>query len=769
MREQGIMILLIFGFALPIILFVLKRTDGHSQIAHSLFTKNSVVSSISPVAREQSDRPADHINVGNDAAVIKMDAALLTDGLRKPEDDQKFQTLADMSPAGIFLTDSNGDCIYVNQSWLNLSGLQREQAIGPGWADAVHPDDREQVWAEWDLAVTHERMFKMDFRFQQPSGKVIWIAVLCSPYRDQYGKTAGYVGVIFDITEQKALQMKLDMANRQFRHAENIAKIGSWRLTLENLKLEWSEQIFRMHQLPVGAVPDFDSVFSHYPGDAATELDSALRLAIEECEPFDFETDFVTETGVRKRVRNLGEPEFKDGEIVALVGVVQDVTDQSRLREKLRNVARLDELTEIANRKEHNETLEALLGQESCPVDPVALFLIDLDNFKTINDNLGHPAGDKLLIQVAQRLAKIPDINLVSRIGGDEFAIIKQQRLNDPDFRKTARQLESCFDDDFLIEGQRIDASASFGAAISSDQTLCPETLVKSADIALYVAKDSGSKNCRFYDQQLGELYHRSGQLRLDLKTALKNDQLRLCYQPIVSLERQKVISFEALLRWSHPELGEIAPDEFIPLMEQANLIVSIGDWVILEACRQASKWPEDIRIAVNISAIQLKDAAFSTKILRALAAYQLKPSRLELEITETVLIDNVQEARKTLTTLQKMGVRIALDDFGTGYSSLSYLRSFAFNNVKIDQSFIRDAGSSEGTGSIISAIINLGEALNFQTVAEGIENVDQLDFLKAEGCDQVQGYFLSKPVPPEEIYTVIARLTNELARVEAA
>ncbi|MEP6338482.1 diguanylate cyclase, partial [Parasphingorhabdus sp.] len=586
MREQGILILLILGLTLPIFLLVLKRKDGQSQLSRSLSTQSAMAQSFSPAALERSHQPGGEIEITNDTGLVKMDSVLLADGIRKPEDDQKFQTLADMSPAGIFLTDSNGDCIYVNQSWLNLSGLQWEQAIGPGWADAIHPDDREQVWAEWDLAVTHERMFKMDFRFQQPSGKTIWIAVLCSPYRDQNGEIAGYVGVNFDITEQKALQMKLDMANRQFRHAENIAKIGSWRLTLENFKLEWSEQIFKMHQLPIGAVPDFDRILSYYPGEAATELYSALQLAIGECELFDIETDFITENGVRKRVRNIGEPEFKNGEIIGLVGVVQDVTDQSRLREKLRNVARLDELTEIANRKEHNETLETLLGQESCPVDPVALFLIDLDNFKTINDNLGHPAGDELLIQVAQRLANIPDINLVSRIGGDEFAIIKQQRLNDPDFQKTARQLEGCFDDDFLIEGQRIDASASFGAAISSDQAPCSETLVKSADIALYVAKDSGSKDCRFYDQKLGELYHRSGKLRLDLKTALKNDQLRLCYQPIVSLERQKVVSFEALLRWNHPELGEIAPDEFIPLMEQANLIVSIGDWVILEACR---------------------------------------------------------------------------------------------------------------------------------------------------------------------------------------
>lgn len=757
MRDFGTFLPVLLGFALAAAICVSLRVIRHVQ-----------------TRRSEDDPEADFVS--NDAereshpiSAEDLTKILGSHALYNPDEDRKFQTLADMSPAGIFLTDNKGDCIYVNQSWLKLSGLRLEQALGPRWEDAIHPDDRDQVWTEWDMAVREERLFKMDFRMQQPSGTAVWVTVLSSPYRDQEGEIAGFVGVNIDITEQKALQMQLDFANRQFRQSELIANIGSWRLTVADWKLEWSDQVFRIHQLPIGEMPSMDTVLKYYPGEAGDIVSDCLRSAIEECSTFDIETDFVTETGILKRVRNLGEPEFEDGELIALVGVIQDVTAQSSLREKLRNIARMDELTGIANRKKHNEMLESLLGQDNCPVDPVALFIIDLDNFKAINDSLGHPAGDELLRQVAQRLSGIPDVNLVSRIGGDEFAIIKQQRLKDPDFVQTARQLEACFDGDFLIEGQTIDASASFGAAISSDNALCPESLAKSADIALYVAKASGRKDCRFYDENLGAEYHKSGQLRLDLKTALKNDQLQLCYQPIVSLSRGKVIAFEALLRWEHPTLGQIAPDEFIPLMEQADLINPIGKWVILEACRQASKWPDDVRISVNISAIQLKEKGFSSQILQALAAYQLKPGRLELEITETVLIDNVQEARKTLTNLQNMGVRIALDDFGTGYSSLSYLRSFAFNNVKIDQSFIRDAGSSEGSGSIIAAVINLGEALNFDTVAEGVENAEQLEFLKSQGCDQVQGFFLSRPVAPGEIYNVIAELTSDLAKVRAA
>ena len=757
MREFGTFLPLILGFALAASICIFLRVISHVR---------SQRSGDDP----RIDCPPDEANhERHSISAEDLTRILGPNALFNPDEDQRFQTLADMSPAGIFLTDSGGDCIYVNQSWLKLSGLRLEQALGPHWVDAIHPDDRDQVWMEWDRAVREEGLFKMDFRMQQPSGQVVWITVLSSPYRDQDGEIAGFVGVNIDISEQKILQLQLDFANRQFRQSELIANIGSWRLTVDDWKLEWSDQIFRIHQLPIGEMPSLEEVLKYYPGEASRTLSQSLQLAIEECSSFDIETDFVTETGIAKRVRNLGEPEFEDGKLVALVGVIQDVTDQSSLREKLRNIARIDELTGIANRKKHNETLESLLGQDNCPVDPVALFIIDLDNFKTINDSLGHPAGDELLRQVAERLSVIPDINLVSRIGGDEFAIIKQQRLKDPDFVQTARQLEACFDDDFQIEGQMIGASASFGAAISSDSALCPESLAKSADIALYVAKASGRKDCRFYNEELGAEYHKSGQLRLDLKSALKNDQLRLCYQPIISLARQKVIAFEALLRWEHPSLGQIAPDEFIPLMEQADLINPIGKWVILEACRQASKWPDDVRISVNISAIQLKEKGFSSQILQALAAYQLKPGRLELEITETVLIDNVQEARKTLKNLQNMGVRIALDDFGTGYSSLSYLRSFAFNNIKIDQSFIRDAGSSQDTGSIIAAVINLGKALNFDTVAEGVENAEQLEFLKSQGCDQVQGFFLSKPVAPGEIYNVIAELSGDLAKVRAA
>ncbi len=757
MRDFGTFLPLLLGFALAAAICVSLRVIRKVQARRSGSDPNAAL------APEEPKQEA-HLVSSDDLISI-----LGPNALYNPDEDRKFQILADMSPAGIFLTDSDGDCIYVNQTWLKLSGLKLEQALGPRWQDAIHPEDRDQVWAEWDQAVREERLFKMDFRMQQPSGKVVWITVLSSPFLNEDGEIAGFVGVNIDISEQKALQLQLDFANRQFRQSELIANIGSWRLLLAERKMEWSDQVFRIHQLPIGEMPSMDDVLKYYPGEAGRTVSDSLKSAVEECSSFDIETDFLTETGVLKKVRNLGEPEFEDGKLVALVGVIQDVTDQSSLRDKLRNIARIDELTGIANRKKHNEMLELLLGQNNCPVDPVALFIIDLDNFKTINDSLGHPAGDELLRQVAQRLSDIPDVNLVSRIGGDEFAIIKQQRLKDPDFVQTARQLEACFHDDFQIDGQMIDASASFGAAISSDSALCPESLAKSADIALYVAKASGGKDCRFYNENLGADYHKSGQLRLDLKSALKNDQLTLCYQPIVSLSRQKVVAFEALLRWEHPTLGQISPDEFIPLMEQADLINPIGKWVILEACRQASKWPDDVRISVNISAIQLKEKGFSSQILQALAAYQLKPGRLELEITETVLIDDVQEARKTLTNLQNMGVRIALDDFGTGYSSLSYLRSFAFNNVKIDQSFIRDAGSSEGTGSIIAAVINLGEALHFDTVAEGVENAEQLEFLQSQGCDQLQGFFLSKPVAPGEIYNVIAELAGDFAKVRAA
>lgn len=436
-----------------------------------------------------------------------------------------------------------------------------------------------------------------------------------------------------------------------------------------------------------------------------------------------------------------------EDEIGRLGASFNTMVDAIAERERqITHVALHDGLTNLPNRKLFVEQLDHALLRRRDDMQLMVVY-VDLDDFKVVNDTLGHPAGDTLLRNVAAHLQDVLGDAIVARLGGDEFAILLSDLPATENLAALADRLQDCFDRSIVIDGQQADASASLGIAVAPADGVDGITLMKNADLALYRAKRDGKSTYQFFERSLDEQARYRRQMELDLRLAIRDGGFELHFQPLYSLQEERLKAFEALIRWPHPERGMISPAEFIPLAEETGLIVQIGEWVVREACRQAASWPGDLAVAVNISPKQFLSPNLATVVLSALATSGLPATRLELEITESIFISNVERTLDALHGLRKLGVRIALDDFGTGYSSLSYLRSFPFDKLKIDQSFVRDLTAGGNANAVIRAITTLADALGMETLAEGVEDEAQAEILRQEGCRQIQGYLLSKPI----------------------
>jgi diguanylate cyclase (GGDEF)-like protein len=389
-----------------------------------------------------------------------------------------------------------------------------------------------------------------------------------------------------------------------------------------------------------------------------------------------------------------------------------------------------------------------------------AVLCLDLDRFKAINDTFGHPAGDALLREVASRLGScVREVDSIARFGGDEFAVLQAGPAGIEDVAVLAHRIIDVLGAPYCIDGQEAVVGASIGVALVPSDGADPETLLKHGDIALYRAKADGRGTFRLFEPAMDALLQQRHALEVELREALARKQFELFYQPQVDAGSGRVRGFEALMRWHHPERGLLAPSAFIALCEETGLIVPLGRWALGEACREAAGWPDDVRVAVNLSPVQFADRELVEAVAGELQAFGLDPHRLELEITETALRENTEDVLATLRSLRQLGVRISMDDFGTGYSSLGYLRRFPFDRIKIDRSFISDLPWSGDAAAIVRAVTGLGEALGIDTTAEGVETEEQLRRLQEEGCGEVQGYLFSMPVPAGELPQLIRKL----------
>lgn len=442
-----------------------------------------------------------------------------------------------------------------------------------------------------------------------------------------------------------------------------------------------------------------------------------------------------------------------EDELARLAGSFNEMVGKIIEREqRITQLAFNDVLTGLPNRTMYQQQLEHLLRAAKGSGGLFALHCLDLDQFKVINDTLGHPAGDALLIEAAHRVQRAARGHFVARLGGDEFVVLQTVGDDRDAIDRLARDILSEMAQPISLDGNEVVPSTSIGIAIAPQDGEESETLLRNADLALYRAKEAGRGTYAFFEKSLNERAQERRQLESDLRAALENSEFELFYQPLFDLEQNRICSFEALLRWHHPKRGLVSPSEFVPVAEDTGLIVPIGAWVIREATARAAHWPGNIRVAVNVSAVQFHRGALSETILRAMADSGLAPNRLEIEITESIFLDGGDTTLRLLHALRALGVRIALDDFGTGYSSLSYLQSFPFDKLKIDRSFIHNLLTRDGATAIVHAITELANALGIETTAEGVEETAQLMELRAHGCSSVQGFLFAEPMSAADV-----------------
>ncbi len=430
----------------------------------------------------------------------------------------------------------------------------------------------------------------------------------------------------------------------------------------------------------------------------------------------------------------------------------EDITERQRSEGRIAHMARHDALTDLPNRVLLRERLEHELKRVKRG-ECLAVLCLDLDQFKGINDTLGHPIGDELLKLVADRLrgcTREPDT--VARLGGDEFAIIMTQMQEPTDAASLSKRIRESIIKPYQIEGHQIVTDISIGISVAPFDAEGADPLLRNADMALYGAKSDGRGTFRFFEPDMNVRMKTRRELEMDLRKALVGKEFELHYQPLVNLESNDVNAFEALLRWNHPRRGLVSPADFIPVAEETGLIIPLGEWVLKAACYEAVDWPDHIKVAVNLSPAQLNNRNLLNVVIGALAESGMPARRLQLEITETVLLHNTFATLATLHELRKLGVQIALDDFGTGYSSLSYLRSFPFDKIKIDRSFIQDLSNGAEPIAIVQAVANLAKCLNMTSTAEGVETQQQMDLLQSMGCTEMQGYLFSRAKPASEI-----------------
>ncbi|MEA3000795.1 MAG: hypothetical protein QOK17_2628 [Sphingomonadales bacterium] len=436
---------------------------------------------------------------------------------------------------------------------------------------------------------------------------------------------------------------------------------------------------------------------------------------------------------------------------------IRDISERKEAQARIAHLAFHDALTGLPNRAVFTDHLGREVTRARDAKEPVAVLCIDLDGFKAVNDIYGHPAGDALLVAAAQRLRGVTRGNeLVARLGGDEFAVVQCGGSQPDHAGHLTERILAALAEPFKIGVETVRVTGSIGVALYPADAARPDDLIKNADMALYRAKAEGRGGGRFYEAAMDESLRQRRQLDADLRQAIARRQLSVHYQPLADLESGRIIGFEALLRWTHPRLGEVGPSVFIPLAEESGLILKLGEWVLREACTEAARWTPPLKLSVNLSPVQFAQGDLAGLVESVVAETGLDPARLDLEVTEGLLIKDAERAIAILERLKALGVKISMDDFGTGYSSLSYFRMFPFDKVKIDQSFIHDMIDNPQARAIIRSVIGLGRGLGMPVVAEGVETNEQLEALRAEGCDQVQGYLISRPGPIDQFEGVV-------------
>jgi diguanylate cyclase (GGDEF)-like protein/PAS domain S-box-containing protein len=667
--------------------------------------------------------------------------------------------IVDSSQDAIISKSLDGTISSWNKGAERLFGYSSESAIGQPITLIVPPDRRDEEATILERLKRGESTEQFETVRVRKDGTPLHVAIAISPVKDNAGRVVGASKVARDITERKQGEQALLRAKEKYRAIFEDAVVGIFQITPESCPLNINRALAQMHgyDSPEEFMAEVSNVARQLFVDPS-RMDELRQELAQKGEVRGAELEIYRKDRTKKWVvANIREVPDGDTKATHLEGTIEDITDRKIAQERVQFLAYFDELTGLPNRTLLQDRLTTALAAARRRRDKVALLFLDLDRFKIVNDSLGHSCGDLLLQAVAERLKKwARQQDTVARLGGDEFLIVLNSVKDVADAAVAADRLMDAMAAEFTLQGHSISVSCSLGISIFPEHGTDVETLMKNADAAMYSAKDNGRANFRFFTEEMNAQVVERLTLESSLRQALGRKELFLMYQPQMDIATGRITGLEALLRWQHPELGLVPPDRFIRVAENSGLIIPIGEWVLRTACSQSRKWQDEglhaVQIAVNVFAVQFRQENFCELIRRVLHETGLAPQYLELEITESLLLSNADVMFSVFQELKAMGLRLAIDDFGTGYSSLSYLKKFPVSKLKIDRSFVRDVAVNTDDAAITNAIISMAKSLNLKVIAEGVENEAQLSFLRAHRCDEIQGYYFSKPLPVTEV-----------------
>jgi diguanylate cyclase (GGDEF)-like protein/PAS domain S-box-containing protein len=670
--------------------------------------------------------------------------------LRLEEDRRSellFQSVTDYS---IHMLDTHGLVSTWNPGSYLITGYTEDEVIGKHFSvfyaredlESGEPDKRLEIAIEFGRSENEGWCTRRD-------GSRLWASVVIAPVYEK-GNLLGFATVMRDVSRDHDADERFVQAHRNLEIALTHMCQGLVLYDTEGRLILANNRLSEMFSIPPDQIRIGMSISEVMAAVGfSCRRSKKMQSRIQTLRPYD-DPDHAREESKTGRIVSISTRRMPES---GWVTTFEDVTERQRAETKLEHLAHNDTLTGLPNRKLFRIRLKEAIAQMKRGI-PFALFILDIKDFSSINDTLGQVAGDELLRSFARRIKDhVREIDMVARLDGDEFAIIQQgpELVRDTEVL-ASRLLEIC-KVPHSIANQSVISNLNIGIALSTGDGADADELLKNADKALCRAKQSALPSYNFFNPQLDKDLQSRRALERDLSKALSRDEFRLDYQALTDTQTGIVKGYEALLRWQHPLRGWISPEEFIPIAEEFGHIVAIGEWVLRTACDEAASWPSHLRLAVNLSPVQFEDGTLSEIVLDALTISGLDANRLELEITETLLLTDSESNLTVLERLRKLGIRIALDDFGIGYSSLSYLRQFHFDKLKIDRSFVRDLPESDAARAIVTAIIGLGSSFNIGITAEGVETQDQLDFLRERGCQEVQGFFIARPCPAEEIF----------------
>ncbi|MGB8731945.1 MAG: EAL domain-containing protein, partial [Candidatus Sulfotelmatobacter sp.] len=743
-------------------------------LAIALFT-------IRETAREIAARIAAKEEVSNANAGLEERVMQRTGELGEAIKRLRLQAAAlEAAANSIVITDSNGTIMWVNQAFTTMTGYSKEEAMGKTPRLLKSEEQPEAYYAELWSTISSGKVWKGEIVNRRKDGTTYTEEMTITPVSQGEGRAdTQFIAIKQDISERKQAEQALRRAEEKYRAIFEDAVIGIFQASADGHLLNVNRAFAGIHgyDSPEQMLAELSNL--NAPAQLFVEpkrIDELRHVLAGKELVRDFELQvYRRDRSERVVLVNVRAVHDASGNMMFYEGTVEDITARKVAEDRVQFLAYYDALTGLPNRTLLQDRLATALAGARRRKDKVALLFLDLDRFKLINDSLGHSFGDLLLQEVAQRLKKwAREQDTVARLGGDEFLIVLNGVKNIADAAVAADRMTKSMTSGFVVQGRPLNITCSLGISVFPEHGTNSETLIKNADAAMYFAKENGRNNFRFFTKDLSAQAVERLTLENSLRPALEKNEFFLMYQPQVDIGTGRIIGLEALLRWQHPNLCLVPPDTFIQIAENIGLIVPIGEWVLRTACSQARKWQEEglpaVMVAVNISAIQFRQKGFCKLIRKVLDETGLPAKYLELELTESLLLDNADLMLSVVEELKAMGVTLAIDDFGTGYSSLSYLKHFPVSKLKIDRSFVRDVAVNPDDAAITTAIISMAKSLNLKVIAEGVEDEAQMSFLRAQRCDEIQGYYFSKPLAVDKVAEKLRGNTSEQqARAQAS